>query len=147
MERLTKWNGTKWVLPQGRTRTGKSYWREIAELLAIYENIGTPEEIKEKLAKPKHIKVIVKHPALKPMLCEIENTLEEFQMIVGGYIECVKRPIGLVVICNEEGRIHGAPYNTMFDGIDFAGTIIIAGEGDDEDFTDVPDYLVKMYGL
>lgn len=46
MERLTKWNGQKWVLPQGRTSDGHSYWRIIAERLAEYENTGlTPEEI------------------------------------------------------------------------------------------------------
>lgn len=40
MERLTRWNGTKWVLPQGRTSTGESYWRIIAEKLAAYEDIS-----------------------------------------------------------------------------------------------------------
>lgn len=39
MDRLTSWNGKKWILPQGR-------WREIAERLAAYENTGfEPEEI------------------------------------------------------------------------------------------------------
>lgn len=39
MARLTKWNGKKWVLPQGK-------WREIADRLAAYENTGLePEEI------------------------------------------------------------------------------------------------------
>lgn len=42
MDRLTRWNGKKYVLPQG---TG--VWREIAERLAAYENTGLePEEIK-----------------------------------------------------------------------------------------------------
>ena len=46
MERLTTWNGKKYVLPQGRTSAGESYWRIIAERLAAYENTGlTPEEI------------------------------------------------------------------------------------------------------
>lgn len=39
MDRLTHWNGKKWVLPQG-------CWREIAERLAAYENTGLePEQI------------------------------------------------------------------------------------------------------
>lgn len=46
MERLTTWNGKKYVLPQGRTSDGQSYWRIIAERLAAYENTGLdPEEI------------------------------------------------------------------------------------------------------
>ena len=40
MDRLTKWNGKKWVLPQGRTSEGESYFRIIAERLAAYENTG-----------------------------------------------------------------------------------------------------------
>lgn len=39
MARLTKWNGKKWILPQGM-------WREIADRLAAYENTGLePEEL------------------------------------------------------------------------------------------------------
>lgn len=41
MDRLTRWNGKKYVLPQGA-----GVWREIAERLAAYENTGLePEEI------------------------------------------------------------------------------------------------------
>lgn len=41
MGRLTRWNGSKWVLPQGM-------WREIADRLAAYENTGLePEQIVE----------------------------------------------------------------------------------------------------
>lgn len=39
MARLTRWNGKKWLLPQGS-------WREIADRLAAYENTGLePAEI------------------------------------------------------------------------------------------------------
>ena len=41
MERLTRWTGKKWVLPQGY-----GTFRQIAERLAAYENTGLePEEI------------------------------------------------------------------------------------------------------
>lgn len=50
--RLTRWNGKKWVLPQGRTSDGESYFRIIAERLAAYENTGcTPDEIASMLAE------------------------------------------------------------------------------------------------
>lgn len=40
MNRLTRWNGKKWVLPQGM-------WREIAERLAAYEDTGLePEQVR-----------------------------------------------------------------------------------------------------
>lgn len=51
MERLTKWNGEKYILPQGRTSDGKSYWRIIAERLAEYENLGTVEDLKKLMEK------------------------------------------------------------------------------------------------
>ena len=42
MVRLTRWNGKKWVLPQGY-----GAWREIADRLAAYENTGLePDEIR-----------------------------------------------------------------------------------------------------
>lgn len=48
MDRLTKWNGQKYILPQGRTADGQSYWRIIADRLAAYENTGlTPEDIEQ----------------------------------------------------------------------------------------------------
>ena len=38
MERLTRWNGKQYTLPQGKTSDGKSYWRMIADKLAEHEN-------------------------------------------------------------------------------------------------------------
>lgn len=144
-ERLTTWNGSKYILPQGRDADGKSNWRRIAERLAAYENIGSPEEIEEKLTDK--IKVIVKHPYLAPMVCYIDNTLEEMQMIVGGYIETVtQKTTPAVVICNEEGRLNELPFNMMIGNVDFVGTIIIAGSGGEE-FTDVPEEIIRKYGL
>lgn len=90
------------------------------------------------------IKVIVKHTFLEPMVCEIENTLEELQMIVGGNIEVYDVMPDMVVICNELGRMYGLPLNTQIGGENFVGTVVIAGI-DGEDFADVPDYMIKMY--
>lgn len=44
--RLTRWNGKKWVLPQGY-----GAWREIADRLAAYENSGLePEDVQALVA-------------------------------------------------------------------------------------------------
>ena len=49
MERLTNWNGKKWVLPHG-----KGAFRRIAEKLAAYENTGlNPEQLAYKYLKNK----------------------------------------------------------------------------------------------
>ena len=45
MNRITRWNGKKWLLPQGQ-------WRAITDRLAAYENTHLePEEIEEMKAK------------------------------------------------------------------------------------------------
>ena len=70
-------------------------------------------------------------------MMEIRNDLKTLQSIVGGYIEAVPVGDGVVVICDEEGRLKGKPYNCTINGISFVGTIILCGDGE-EDFTDYP---------
>lgn len=78
--------------------------------------------------KNNQILVIVKNPG-KDAYVEpcFENTLEAFQKAVGGYIETVTFATDACVICNEEGRIMGLPYNCTFCSHDFVGPILIVG--------------------
>lgn len=82
------------------------------------------------------MKVYVKKAGKKAELKEIENDLKTLQKIVGGYIETVT--LGdAVVICNEEGRLHGLPTNCVVitkHGVTqpFVGTIVIASAKDDD---------------
>lgn len=85
----------------------------------------------------KFIRVLIKEPGKAAEMRTIENTLEALQKIVGGYIETVTMFADLVVICNEEGRINAMPFNCELLGVDFFGTIILAGV-DGEDFGDSP---------
>jgi hypothetical protein len=100
------------------------------------------------------MKVIIKRP------CDqfgeettIPNTLRALQETVGGYIETVTLDNGVVLICNEEGKLRDMPYNftlripprvTMFEAINelfgqckFFGTVIACGVEGDE-FADIP---------
>lgn len=83
------------------------------------------------------IKVIIKYPHRAPYSAKIANKLESLQKIVGGYIETATLENGLVVICNEEGRLHGLSRNCKLCGIEFVGPIIFAGISGDE-FASVP---------
>ena len=85
----------------------------------------------------KKIYVWIKRPGEEPKHVYISNTLENLQTHVGGYIETVTVDRDFVVICNEEGRNIGLPRNCGIAGIDFVGTIILAGVKDDE-FADCP---------
>lgn len=42
-----------------------------------------------------------------------------------------------VIICNEEGRLMGLPHCCRICGVDFVGTVVIAGVAGEE-FTDLP---------
>ncbi len=86
----------------------------------------------------KFIRVLIKEPGKAAELRTIENTLESLQKIVGGKIETVTMFTDLVVICNEEGRIKEMPFNCKLLGVDFVGTIILAGV-DGEEFGDSPE--------
>ena len=60
----------------------------------------------------KKIKCIVKRPDEQfGHVTWISDSLENLQKTVGGYIETVTLDNGVVLICNEEGRIRNMPYN------------------------------------
>ena len=63
-------------------------------------------------------------PRVEPMF---DNDLKAFQEAVGGYIETVTVATDLVIICNEEGRLQGLPWNCTVFCVDFVGTIVVAG--------------------
>ena len=79
------------------------------------------------------ILVIIKEPGQAPRVEPLfENDLKAFQTVVGGYIETVTVATDLVIICNEEGRLKGLPWNRTAFGVDFVGTIVVAGIKGDE---------------
>lgn len=86
------------------------------------------------------MRVIVKHPGQHPRQWNIANTLQSLQSIIGGYIETVTLFEDCAVICDEEGRLKGLPYNCEVCGIDFVGLIVFVGIKGGE-FTDVPTDL------
>lgn len=97
------------------------------------------------------IKVIIKKPDEEfGRLVEIENELEVFQSIVGGYIETTGYK-NLVIICNEEGKLRGLEPNILLGKDMLVGTIIVCGASGDE-FSDVPidfkkwEQIVNMSG-
>lgn len=87
------------------------------------------------------MRAIKKEPGRLAEVVEIENDLKALQQAVGGWIEAVTLPYGLCVICNEEGRLMGLPYNTIVWGYDFVGPILIVGV-DGEDFCDIPEMWI-----
>jgi len=92
------------------------------------------------------MKVIIKRPCDQfGEEATIPNTLKALQEAVGGYIETVTLDNGVVLICNEEGKLRDMPYNfthrQMFGAIPLQypifGTVIACGAEGDE-FADIP---------
>lgn len=84
-----------------------------------------------------NIRILLKRPGESAVFVEPANDLKALQHLVGGYIETVTIADRVVVICNEEGRLQGLPYNVTIWDYDFVGTILIAGVKGDE-FSDLP---------
>lgn len=83
------------------------------------------------------ISALIKRPGEKPRHVNVSNSLKALQKNVGGYIETVTIATDLVIICNEEGRLLGLPYNCTICGCDFVGEILMVGRDGDE-FSDLP---------
>lgn len=83
--------------------------------------------------KENQILVVIKEPGQAPRVEPLfDNTLDAFKQAVGGWIECVTIADDLVIICNEEGRLRGLPFNVDVLGVGFVGTVVVAGAKDDE---------------
>lgn len=96
------------------------------------------------------IKVIIKRPDEQfGHVTWVSDSLENLQKTVGGYIETVTLDNGVVLICNEEGKLRDMSYN--FSALCSAhaydayvewrealyGTVIACGAEEDQ-LTDVP---------
>lgn len=73
------------------------------------------------------IYVITKRPGCPARHVWMSNSLEAFQKAVGGYIESVSLATDAVIVCNEEGRLRGLEPNCSICGVDFVGSIVLAG--------------------
>ena len=94
----------------------------------------------------KKIKAIVKRPDEQfGHVTWISDSLKNLQNTVGGYIETVTLNNGVVLICNEEGKLMDMPYNFTLRRIHgiipihnpIFGTVIACGVEGDE-FADIP---------
>ena len=97
------------------------------------------------------IRAIVKRPDEEiGHVTNVSTTLSNLQNIVGGNIEPVSIRPGVLVICNEAGRINGMDLNcivkvdTLFGPgmIDFYGEIIVVGT-DRTEFCDLPNWVTR----
>lgn len=90
------------------------------------------------------MRVIRKRLGEPAEVIQIQNTLKALQDEVGGYIEVVTFASDAAIICDEEGKIKGKPFNCNLLGTDFVGTILVVGI-DQEQFCDIPQAAVRIF--
>ena len=61
--------------------------------------------------KDNKIRIVICMRGMPATLGEVENDLEAMQALVGGYIEVMPLSGGVVLVCNEEGKIDGSKPN------------------------------------
>ena len=93
------------------------------------------------------LKCFLKRPDTDWYATNCSTSLANLQRIVGGNIETVTFPdLGVVVICNEEGRLLGLPYCCTIRGVSFVGDVAVYGI-DGENLADVPHKLKEWREL
>lgn len=74
------------------------------------------------------ITVLYYEPGKDPRTITTPGDLASLQGLVGGYIEAVTLEPGLVLICNEEGKVHGLQPNRLCPGVDMiVGSFFVTG--------------------
>lgn len=101
----------------------------------------------------KPIVVLVVEPMKKPVLSVLDGSLESMQKLVGGLIEEIM-PFEdeVAIICNEEGKINGAPLNRALFGENgeildiLAGTFFLCyAPAESENFLSLDNELIHKY--
>lgn len=96
------------------------------------------------------LRCLLVEPYRLPEVIEINNTLEDKQKIVGGYIECAYLPNDeeVVIICNEEGKINGLQLNRDIGHDIIAGPFLIIGDDyENGDFKSLTDEQIIKYKI
>lgn len=86
------------------------------------------------------MRVMRKRPGEDWEPIEVENELKPLQQAVGGYLESFTFAEDACILCDEEGRLKGKPYNTTVCGVPFVGTVLIVGVAG-EDFSDLTEQM------
>jgi len=98
------------------------------------------------------ITVLLVNPCEAPKPIEIPAELFAYQQLVGGTIHAIYPSMEdpIVLICNDEGKLLGLPWNRpLFDDEDnlydiIAGPFFVAGLSDD-DFASLSPELIQKY--
>lgn len=101
------------------------------------------------------MKVLIVEPLKAPVVREIDGSLEDYQKIVGGYIQAIypfmEEP-EVALICNDEGKLMNLPLNRTLKDENgqvydiLSGTCFLCGAPADSDhFTGLTDAQIRYF--
>jgi len=92
------------------------------------------------------MRILIKNPGDEGFrTIVVPNELGILQQLVDGPIEKVTIATDCCLVCNEEGKLRNLPYNCVYCGFVFTGTILLLGVDGDE-FTDCPMSVTMANG-
>jgi hypothetical protein len=92
------------------------------------------------------MKMMVKKVGENPAVVDLPDEYDTLKDAVGGYIEAVYLDKGVMLWCNEEGKLIGLPHNLSIGGASLEGDLIFTaddGEGGNKDLTDEQVEYIK----
>lgn len=96
------------------------------------------------------MRVVIVEPKKQPYIKTVNDKLEDYQEIVGGWIESVTLSSDVILICNEEGKIMGLEPNRDLGFDVICGTFFLVGN-DAPEFRDLTDAecerLIKKFSI
>ena len=93
------------------------------------------------------MRVLVVEPGKQPEEREIDGSLESMQQIVGGLIQAIY-PFDdtVALICNDEGKLLGLPWNRVVGYDIIAGTFFLCdAPPDSENFKSLTEEQLRLY--
>ena len=92
------------------------------------DRVILPEWMKREYKRGDEMTVVIKEPQKDPYVKVIHNDLRGIQDVVGGFFEVVRYIDGIVMVCNDEGKVWGMPYNFTYRNDDIVGPVFFCGE-------------------
>ena len=85
----------------------------------------------------------MKKVGMNPEVIEINEELEVYQELVGGWIEVFPFLYDTLCVCNEEGKILGLPQNFIFYNDSICGDVFFVSQ-DGDDFGELTDEQIEI---
>ncbi len=89
--------------------------------------------------KQDEINVVYIKPNEHPESIKVKNELEQFQKLVGGYIETMYLDVDTCLICNEEAKLIGLEGNRRVGNDIIAGSFLVVGVNDGDSFVSLTE--------